>query len=109
MPTRGDRVKKAIRARHSGKMLTLANDLGVDESAISRWKKDGPISLDHAARLCFVLDISLDWLILGRGNPELHKQSPYTASQLSLASAAEFLPEEALSNLVNFLSALRTL
>jgi len=48
--SRGERVAHAIKARGVSKMSNLALDLGVDESAISRWKKGGPMSLKSAAR-----------------------------------------------------------
>ena len=65
---RGMRLQEALRARHTRKLYGLALDLGVDQSAISRWKSGGAISLHHAAILCTHLDISLDWLVLGRGD-----------------------------------------
>jgi transcriptional regulator with XRE-family HTH domain len=87
-------------------MLVLAQDLGVDESAISRWKKNGPISLDHAARLCEVLDISLDWLILGRGDAAIHKRTPLSERQTSLLAAAQLLSPGSFENLIAFLTSL---
>jgi len=50
--SRGDRLSNALRARKVPKHYALAVDIGVDQSAISRWKKDGSISTDHVARLC---------------------------------------------------------
>lgn len=48
----------------------------MDESAISRWKKGRSISLANAAQVCRALDISLDWLVLGRGSIDSHRQKP---------------------------------
>jgi len=45
----------------------------VDESAISRWKKGRSISLENAAQVCRALDISLDWLVMGRGSIDAHR------------------------------------
>ena len=53
--------------------MALAFDLAVHQSTITRWKEDGPMSLVSACRLCEILDISLDWLILGRGLMDQHK------------------------------------
>jgi transcriptional regulator with XRE-family HTH domain len=72
----GDRLTFALEQRGVRKLYALAVEIGVDESALSRWKKDGPISLPSAARLSQALDISLDWLILGRGHIDAHRPSP---------------------------------
>jgi len=62
-------------------MAALAADLGVDESAISRWRRGDAMALTSAVRLCEVLDISIDWLLLGRGGPERHKDCASEAEQ----------------------------
>ncbi|PHY17512.1 helix-turn-helix domain-containing protein [Caulobacter sp. BP25] len=72
MDSRGDRLSHAIKGRGISKMMALALDLDVHESAISRWRKNGPMSLENAARISEVLDISLDWLVLGRGEMDGH-------------------------------------
>lgn len=46
----------------------------MDESAISRWKKGRSISLENAAQVCDALDISLDWLVMGRGSIDAHRR-----------------------------------
>lgn len=61
------RVREVLRRRGVRKLYSLALDLSVDQSTISRWTKDGGMSLDHAAALCSHLGVSLDWLIFGRG------------------------------------------
>ena len=71
--TRGKRLKFALKSRGVEKQLALAVELEVHQSAITRWKDDGPISLESACRLCVALDISMDWLMLGRGSLEQHK------------------------------------
>ena len=65
----GDRLVLAMRLRGNYKATALACALGVNEAAISRWKRGGPITLPHAVRLCDTLDISMDWLIRGIGHP----------------------------------------
>jgi hypothetical protein len=57
----GARLNEALRARGVRKLYPLAIELGVDESALSRWRKGGAISLDSAIRLAEHLDVSLDW------------------------------------------------
>ena len=71
-----DRLASAFAARGVRKLQALAVELGVDESAISRWKRGRAISLDNVARLCLALDVSLDWLVLGRGDMDLHRAPP---------------------------------
>lgn len=71
-----DRLASAFAARDVRKLQALAVDLGVDESAISRWKRGRSISLDNVARLCVALDVSMDWLVLGRGDMDLHRAPP---------------------------------
>ena len=69
-PSRGNRLAEAMRLRGWNKQTALAEALGVKPSAISRWLKSGSLSLDHAIALCDFLNVSLDWLMLGRGMPE---------------------------------------
>ncbi|WP_309644166.1 helix-turn-helix transcriptional regulator [Phenylobacterium sp.] len=95
MSNRGERLQQAIRWRNHQKMLGLAHDLDVDESAISRWKRGGPMSLDHASRLCLVLDVSMDWLILGRGEIEGHKDAEASDAERRLIAGLRSLPPAA--------------
>ena len=48
-------------------MYALAETIGVDESTISRWRRDKPISTTNLIKLCDALDLSVDWLLTGRG------------------------------------------
>ena len=105
--SRGERVAHAIKARGIGKMLNLALDLGVDESAISRWKKGGPMSLKSAARLARALDVSLDWIVLGRGEMEHHKRLALRSDELKLIRSLRRLSGESTRHLVAFLDELR--
>jgi transcriptional regulator with XRE-family HTH domain len=73
MSTRGERIRQALIARGVRKQQALAAELNVHESAITRWKENAAISLDNAIALSTVLDISLDWLLLGRGTIDSHK------------------------------------
>jgi transcriptional regulator with XRE-family HTH domain len=62
-------------ARGVRKQHAFAFQLKVHESAISRWKANRSLSLDNAIAVCAALDISLDWLLLGRGTMDSHKIS----------------------------------
>jgi hypothetical protein len=87
--------------------MALAAELGVDESAISRWQRDAGLSLTHAARLCEVLDISLDWLVLGRGDMNLHRRAAAPSAELDSGAPLAPLPEpitEAIVRLANIIS-----
>jgi transcriptional regulator with XRE-family HTH domain len=73
MSNRGERMKEAMQARGLTKQHALAHALGVNESTITRWKNDGPMSVDSAVLLCKELDISLDWFLSGTGAMDTHK------------------------------------
>jgi transcriptional regulator with XRE-family HTH domain len=105
--SRGERIAHAINARGVRKMLNLALDLGVDESAISRWKKGGPISLESAARLARTLDVSLDWIVLGRGEMEHHKKIALRSEELKLIRLLRHWSGDSTEHLLTFLAGLR--
>ncbi len=71
----GQRLQYALNRRGVRKLYALAVELGVDESALSRWRQGRSITLANAVTLCQTLDISLDWLLLGRGDIEEHLAS----------------------------------
>jgi transcriptional regulator with XRE-family HTH domain len=104
METLGERLRHAMAVRGVTKQMAFAVELGVDESAVSRWRRGAGLSIVHAARVCEVLDISLDWLILGRGDMDLHRSQPAErAAPSRLAAVIERLPEtvaDALTQLV---------
>ena len=52
MSTRGERLRLAMEARGVRKQQALAFELKVHESAITRWKEGGPLSLSNAVVLC---------------------------------------------------------
>ena len=72
MPDRGARLIEAMKIRGMHKQHALAHTLGVNESTVTRWKNNGPMSLDRAIALCDLLDISLDWFLVGYGPMERH-------------------------------------
>lgn len=88
--------------------MALAAELGVDESAVSRWQQSAGLSLTHAARLCEVLDISLDWLVLGRGDMDLHRRPAAAPNGNDRIGEAVSLPNsiaEAIARLATVISA----
>ena len=69
----GNRLRQLLQQQRNLKQLALANAIGVEESTISRWLAGGNIKMSHLITLCNFLDVSLDWLIMGRGSPVRHK------------------------------------
>ena len=93
----GERLTFALEQRRVRKLYALAVEIGVDESALSRWKKDGAISLPSAARLSHALDVSLDWLILGRGHIDAHRSGsthPFESLTTEEVKHLQFILEE---------------
>lgn len=88
--------------RGIAKLCVLAALMGVTESAVSRWRQGGPITLENAARLCESLDVSLDWLVLGRGGMEAHVPS----SRATVVAPYTRLPSHLRLHLDAFLHAL---
>ncbi|MET3664786.1 helix-turn-helix domain-containing protein [Caulobacter sp. 1776] len=103
MESRGDRLSRAIKGRGIAKMMALALDLDVHESAISRWRKGGPMSLESAARISEVLDISLDWLVLGRGEMDGHTTESLASEEFELVQIVRRLRRSALQHLLALL------
>lgn len=104
MSDRGERLSFALRLRQLPKMASLAVEMGVDESAISRWRKGGAMSLQNAARLCEVLDISLDWLVNGRGNIESHRQFSIDPHEREILNLVRALPSASVQGLIQLLA-----
>lgn len=72
------RLEWAMKVRRIGKMYTLATAMDVDESAISRWRHNKPISTANLVKLCTVLKISADWLLSGEGDMNRQLQAAET-------------------------------
>lgn len=79
---RGRRIRKAMGQRRINKHCALAAAMGVSESAVSRWCQGGPMTLTNVIALCQYLDVSADWLLLGRGDMEQHRQSATWPAEL---------------------------
>lgn len=73
MSSRGERIRQALEIRGVKKQQALAAELKVHESAITRWKENASMSLESAVAFSSALDVSLDWLLLGRGTIDSHK------------------------------------
>lgn len=80
--------------RDLSKLYALAVALNVTEGAVSRWRSGGKITLENTIALCEFLDISSDWLLMGRGTMDMHR------------IAQPFLNEQANAHLAKFLEAI---
>lgn len=107
-PERGQRLEEALRIRNVKKMYVLAIELGVNESAISRWRKGQPITMDNAINLCRALDVSADWLILGRGNVDQHNGFCATVEERKLLRLIRSLPSGFMTHFSRAIDALDT-
>ena len=105
-----ERLDQALKARRIHKSYALAVELGVDESAISRWRRGRSISLGNAVRLAEALDVSLDWLLTGRGHIDAHRNGEAKLDRLTrdlLSELSEDRAAEALAALVDLVAILR--
>ena len=107
--SRGDRIAYAIYASNAGKISALAMELGVNESAISRWKKNGNLTIQNVGRFCEILDVSLDWIILGRGHCFQHRQSFVSNIEQDTILALRKYDSESTVHLNKFLHSLKPL
>lgn len=101
----GERLRLAIQHRGMGKLSVVACTVGVTESAVSRWRNGGAMSLGNVAIVCQRLDISADWLVLGRGHMDMHL-SDGTVGFPQIAQNLAKLSPHARLELNHFLAAL---
>lgn len=100
----GQRLQEAIRLRGIPKLCVLSLDIGVSESALSRWLRSEPITLENFAKLCVVLDVSADWLLLERGGMIRRPSSnPLPMPHRRLMSALRQMHEDDVHRLHAFL------
>lgn len=67
---RGKRIDQAMNEKGHRKAMALAAELSISPAALTKWKQGHAMSLGNACSLANVLDVSLDWLILGRNSPD---------------------------------------
>ena len=105
-PARGKRVREAISRRQIRKVHALAAELNVSVAAVSRWQNGGHTSLESACALARLLDISLDWLLLGRGTMDWHKDSSISQTELQWVLALRSRPAIIRSRLIDLVEAI---
>jgi len=103
--TLGVRICEAMEYRKLSKLYAVAVALNVTESAVCRWRKNGKMTVENIIALCELLDVSTDWLLLGRGTMDTHRtaqpaRAPHPRRPIST------LPDVAVTHLENFLAAI---
>jgi transcriptional regulator with XRE-family HTH domain len=101
---RGRRIDRAIKLRQWRKLSALAAAVEVNESAVTRWRQGGAISLDSAVRLSETLDVSLDWLAMGRATPDQHRAVAFDGEMMRLVLLLQSRSTEITRTLADFLS-----
>ncbi len=104
------RLDLALRARRIGKMYALAVALGVDGSALSRWRRGKPISIDSLIRLAHHLGVSIDWLLTGAGamdSPGAAAVATWQSEVVADLAALDPAIRERLADLIRRLAAAR--
>lgn len=81
---RGYRLKLAMVARGYGKATALASGLDISPAAITKWTQGHAMSVDHVCNLAMLLDISLDWLLMGRNGPDWFQPDQLSETELDL-------------------------
>lgn len=89
---RGQRIRHAARLRGLEKSVALAAALNVSPATVSKWQNGGKISLESVCNIAYTLDISTDWLLLGRGWAEGHRSRTYCDPELDLVRRLRRLP-----------------
>ncbi|EHS53405.1 helix-turn-helix domain protein [Rhizobium sp. PDO1-076] len=105
-PARGRRVRDAILQRHIHKTLALAAELDVSAAAVSRWQNGGHLSLESACALAELLDVSLDWLLLGRGTIDWHRDNSVSPAEIGWIVGLRARPARIRRLLVELLEAI---
>jgi len=99
-------LRIAMRVRGLTKLSAMAAAVGVTESAISRWCHDGPMTIENVVVVCAVLEMSIDWFLLGRGDMDQH-HADMLASHPPIARAIARMKPHAREYLSRFLSSVQ--
>lgn len=101
---RGKRITKAMKWRGHNKAMALAVELGVSPAAMSKWIHGHPMTLDNACLLAHSLDVSLDWLALGRNAPDWVQRDQLTDQELELLEILQRRPSSILGPILAILA-----
>ena len=105
-PARGRRVRDAILQRHIHKTLSLAAELDVSAAAVSRWQNGGHLSVDSACARAERVVVSLDWLLLGRGTIDWHRDNSVSPAEIGWIVGLRARPARIRRLLVELLEAI---
>lgn len=105
---RGSRIALAMQKRRLQKLYAVSSALNVSESAVSRWKNNGAMTVENVIALCELLDVSIDWLLLGRGHMDMHRQPEPVRQVVPLREVLAQLPDDTVAHLEKFLIAVAT-
>lgn len=81
---RGRRIKKAMKTKGYRKATALAAQLDISPAAITKWTQGYAMSIGHVCNLAGLLDVSLDWLLLGRNEPDWLRPDQLSDVELDL-------------------------
>jgi len=101
---RGKRIVRAMKRRGRNKAMALAVELGVSPAAMSKWIHGYPMTLDNACLLAQSLDVSLDWLALGRNAPDWLRRDQLTDQELELLEMLKRRPPRVLRPILAILA-----
>ncbi|WFT83255.1 MULTISPECIES: helix-turn-helix domain-containing protein [unclassified Methylobacterium] len=96
----------ALALRGRTKLYAFAAELDVNPSSVTRWVGGGEISTEHAVRICEVLDVSLDWLLLGRGAPDLAADRAISEREARLLATCQHLPCDLVDQVIGLFACL---
>jgi transcriptional regulator with XRE-family HTH domain len=97
---RGVRLKQAIMIRGHRKATALAAQLEISPAAITKWTQGHAMSVEHACNLAALLDISLDWLLIGRNGPDWLQPDQLSELELDLISKLRERPARIIQLLI---------
>lgn len=103
----GERLQFAYTLRGFPKLYALSHRIGVTDSALSRWFRSEPISMENFAKLCVELNVNADWLLLGRGQHSLGAMHD-APHRKTLADVIERMADNDVRNLAKFLDEVTT-
>lgn len=101
---RGRRIANAMERRGYNKAMALAMQLGVSPAAMSKWISGHSMTLDNACLLAQCLDVSLDWLAMGRNSPDWVQGDRLTLEELDLLERLQRRPARVLGPLLAIIS-----
>lgn len=104
---RGNRFDQAMKSRGHLKAMALAAELDISPAAISKWKQGHAMSVDHACNVAGLLDISLDWLLLGRNSPDWLQPDRLSDSESELVSMLRQRPARVAQLLITLVSEIK--